>query len=208
MTNKGTIDPDKVKKIKEHLLAGKNTKYDESTHIELLYDVFSVGEDIAAFCADALISKPTFYSWLKKNEKFKNAFDTVINISARHWENLPMTEEGKDINYQYWFMIMKNRFGYGKPRFVVNEGQGHTPKEIINAIFIALGNSELTIQEATQLASLAVTQANIENGTTGNNSDNLRYLTPDETREKLKLLDEIILKMRALPENKGKKIEA
>lgn len=193
MTNQRNTDADKVKKIKEHLLAGKTTKYDEDEHLQLLYNVFSMGEDIATFCAQALISKPTFYSWIKRHEKFKNAYEIVINIAASYWEKLPMTEEGKDINYQYWFMIMKNRFGYGKPRFVVNEGRGHTPLDVIDAIFAALENSELTIQEATQLAALAVTQANIENGTT-DTGNSIRQMTTDQLKERLDVIDAIIAK--------------
>lgn len=177
-------------RAKEHILAGKKTKYEEQTHIALLYDVYKNGEDAAAFCAEALIARRTFYYWLKAHEKFKEAHDIVINIAERHWEKLPITDAG--INHQYWYMIMKNRFGYGKPRFVIEKGQ--KPLDVIDAIFVALKNSELTIQEASQLASLAVTQANIENGTTEDTSNNVRHKTTDELQHRLDVINQLIKK--------------
>jgi hypothetical protein len=163
-------------KVKKYLFSGKPTKYDEQKHIGLLVDLFSNGESTTAFCAEALIDKKTFYNWLKAHERFKNAYDIVVNIAGRKWEEMPLTNP--DINYQYWYMTMKNRFGYGKPRIEASEDQ--TPQGRINAIWKALENGELTPDEISKLASLAVAQANIK----ANESDT-QTSTIRETRESL-----------------------
>lgn len=110
-----TIPDEKI--YKKHLVGGKETKYDEKKHIELLFDVFKNGESVASFCAIAMISRDTFYRWLKKHDKFKESFEIVKNISEKRWLEMPFELEG-NFNFPYWFINMKNRFGYTDHRKV------------------------------------------------------------------------------------------
>ncbi len=104
-------------------MSGRPTKYVPEQHIKLLYNIFNQKEGIMAFCAEALIGQTTFFNWLKKHKEFKNAYDIAINIAGRQWEKLP--QEDSDFNFPYWSTIMKNRFGYGKPRIDVNNNATH-----------------------------------------------------------------------------------
>jgi hypothetical protein len=144
-----------IKRCKE----GKPTKYNNEKHIGLLFETFKAGEGIMAFCAEALISKQTFYDWLKAHKEFKEAYDIAINISGRKWETEPLTNP--NFNFPYWSTIMRNRFGYGKPRVQVNKDT--TPIARIEAIWSGLEEGSLSAQEATQIASIVTTQANILN---------------------------------------------
>ena len=95
-------------------MGGNHSKYDEKKHIQLLYDVFTVGRGVMGFCADAMIDRKTFYNWLKKHKKFKKAYNVVINIAGDKWERYPLqaAKRGEAFNYQYWHLIMRNRFSY------------------------------------------------------------------------------------------------
>jgi hypothetical protein len=90
------------------------TKYDEAVHVQLLYDVFSSGRGVMGFCAESSICRKTFFNWLKQYKEFKDAYDIVINIAGDKWEQLPLTllNDGKPFNFQYWHLIMRNRFHY------------------------------------------------------------------------------------------------
>jgi len=153
-------------KLKKYLSAGNPTKYNQQWHIDLLVDIFSNGETIAAFCDEAMISRKTFYNWLKEHKEFKEAYEIVINTAERKWEDYP--KENPDFNDQYWYMIMKNRFGYGKPRIQVSEDM--TPLGRIKAIWKWIEEGELTSDEISKLASLALTQANIESNSASHQS--------------------------------------
>lgn len=141
----------------KHCTAGQPTKYDKKKHIGILFDVFSEGEGVAAFCAEAFISQSTFFLWLQKHKEFKECYDIVINIAGRQWEAYP--KNNPDFNLSYWSAIMRNRFGYGKPK--VRIVKDATPIARMNAIWDGLEEGELSGQEAIQLASVARTQADI-----------------------------------------------
>jgi len=111
------LDMPDDKTYKAHLVGGKKSKYDEKKHIELLFDVFKNGESVAAFCAIAMINRHTFYEWVKKYSKFNDAYEIVKNISERWWLERPMVM-GDNFNFPYWFINMKNRFGYTDHRKV------------------------------------------------------------------------------------------
>jgi|SRR5271154_1283542 len=161
----------------KHITSGQPTKYKEEKHIKLLLDIFGNGEGVAAFCAEALISKNTFFSWLKVHQEFKEAYDIAISIAARKWEAYPL--RNPDFNFPYWSIIMRNRFGYGKSKFTLSEDK--TPSSIVDSVLIGLENGEITAQEASQVANLAMTKANIKaNETIDNQSSTIR-----ETRESL-----------------------
>jgi len=177
-----------IAKLKKHLSAGNPTKYDKAKHIELLVDLFSNGESIAAFCDEAMINRKTFYNWLGAHKEFKYAYEIVINTAERKWENYP--KENPDFNYQYWYWVMKNRFGYCKPRIQVSEDI--TPLGRIAAIWKAIEEGELTTDEINELASLAQTQANIE-ARTPIASQLFVALTTEELVKKSALSKELML---------------
>lgn len=171
----------------KHCKGGKPTKYEGDRHVGMLFEVFKRGEGIVAFCAEALVSKPTFYEWLKAHKEFQEAYDVAINISAKKWETEMITNP--DLNFGYWSTIMRNRFGYGKPR--IRKLKDAMPIERITAIFEGLEEGELTAQEATQIASVVNTQANILANQT-QEPDQFKRNSPEELTEKLLLTQRVI----------------
>lgn len=182
MTNK--------KEFLEHFKAGRPTKYDEKKHIELLHDIFAHGESIYAYCEEALITRRTFYHWLNTHEKFKDAYDIALCTGARQFEKLP--ETAVNFNFPYWSTVMKNRYQYYKTR--IETKPNDTPKNRIEAVWEGISSGELSTQEASQLASLAVTQANIENGTTEDTSNTVRQKTTEELKDRLDVINQLIKK--------------
>jgi len=167
--------------------AGRPTKYDQKKHIGLLFNVFKEGEGVAAFLDEAAVSKQTFYDWLKAHPEFKEAYEGAINCSQRKWETHP--KDNPDFNFPYWSMIMRTRFGYGKPK--VRIVKDATPIARMSAIWEGLEEGELSAQEATQLSSVARTQAEI----LGNQSlelEPLKQYTQEEKEAQIKEMQKII----------------
>ena len=100
--------------IKKLRTQKSQSTFNAAVHIPLLEKVFETGEGIMAFCAEAEISRRTFFRWLKQFSEFKNCYDIVINKAGRLWEMYPMQtlRRGEAFNYQYWLLVMRNRFGY------------------------------------------------------------------------------------------------
>ena len=90
-------------------------KYDPEVHIPLLYQIFSLGQGINAFCAYADISVSTFNRWRRENSGFKEAFEIALPKAARIWEDLPLQAMEKDLKFSYphWALVMRHR-GYLK----------------------------------------------------------------------------------------------
>lgn len=88
-------------------------KYDPAKHIPLLDVIFSTGEGIHAFCAEADIHRETFLMWRKKYPDFLEAYKKAMSKAARRWERMPIeaAEAGIKFNYQHWYMVMRMR-GY------------------------------------------------------------------------------------------------
>lgn len=170
------------------MTAGRHTKYDREKHIELLYTVFSRGEGGAAFCAEALISRRTFYDWLKQHGEFKEAYDIVLNLAERIWERYPL--ENKDMNYPYWQSIMKNRFRYGKSSFIFSADK--TPVNIINDILQGLQEGEMNAEEALKIANLATIKCELENNITSNIQSNNVPETRESLLEKISKIQKVI----------------
>jgi hypothetical protein len=175
------------KEFIEHFKRGRPTSYDEEKHIALLYKVFANGESIYAFCAEALVNRQTFYNWLRDHEKFKEAYDIALCIGAREFEKYPQI--ATDFNFPYWSTVMKNRYQYYKTR--IETKHKDTPANRLEAVWQGICNGELSTQEASQLAALAVTQANIENGTT-DTGNNVRQMTTDQLKERFGVVDNAI----------------
>jgi hypothetical protein len=190
-----------IEQIKGHLKKGQPTKYDKGTHIELLVDIFSEGGSIAAFCAETLIDKKTFDNWKKAHAEFKHAYDVVINIAETKWEQMPFVNTPADFNHASWFLIMKNRFGFGKPRIDFSEEK--TPEGRIEVVYKALGEGELTIDEVSKLANLVGTQADITNG---NATVDMVKFTREQIKDAITFCDKEIEKQDCKsPQEKVKK---
>lgn len=171
----------------KHFKSCKPTKYDAEKHLGIMIDVFSEGEGVMAFCDEALISKDTFYEWLKAHKEFKAAYEVIINKAGRQWEAYP--KNNPDFNFPYWSTIMRNRFGYGKPK--VRIVKDATPIARMNAIWEGLEEGELSGQEATQLGSLVTVQNNILNGQSPE-SEPLKQYTQEEKEAQIKEMQKII----------------
>ena len=180
----------------KHITSGKPTKYDKDKHIPLLYSIFSEGEGVAAFCAESLISKKTFFNWLDANKEFREAYDVVLNLSERKWLKYPLE---KEISYPYWQTIMRNKFGYNKSKFKFTDDK--TPLSIVDSILKGLENGEITAQEASQIANLALTKANIKASESIDNTSQVK-----ETRESL--LSKIDMIKKVIDYNKTQQKEA
>jgi hypothetical protein len=167
--------------------AGQPTKYDKKKHIGLLFNVFSEGEGVAAFLDEASISKQTFYDWLKAHPEFAKAYEGAINCSQRKWETYP--KNNPDFNFPYWSMIMRTRFGYGKPK--VRIVKDATPIARMNAIWEGLEEGELTAQEATQLSSVTTAHANIL-ASQSPESEEFKRDTREELMEKIYAMQKVI----------------
>lgn len=172
----------------KHYMAGQPTKYDKEKHIRLLFSVFNKGEGVMAFCAETLISKKAFYDWLKVHEEFKEAYEGALCIAGRWWEAYPLTDP--DFNFGYWSAIMRNRFGYGKAK--ISSTEDITPIGRINAIWKGLEEGELTSQEATQMTSIAIAQANIQNNQLPGDTNGFKRATREELIEAAQAIQTII----------------
>lgn len=171
----------------KHCTAGNPTKYDQEKHISLIFKIFNEGESVAAFCAEALIAKSTFYEWLRVNKEFKDAYDIMINTAQKIWEDYP--KNNPDFNFPYWSTIMRNRFGYGKPK--VRIVKDATPLARMNAIWEGLEEGELSGQEATQLSSVATAHYNILTNQS-QESEQFKLETKEEIMAKVYAIQKVI----------------
>jgi len=171
----------------KHCISCQPTKYDRERHINLMFKIFSKGESVAAFCAEALIGKTTFYNWLAIHQEFKDAYNIMINTAQKIWEDYP--KNNPDFNFPYWSTIMRNRFGYGKPR--VQIAKDATPIERIGAIWDGVREGELSTQEATQLGSLVTIQENILKNQI-QETEEFKRDTQEELMEKIDALQKVI----------------
>ena len=136
---------------------GRPVTYNKEKHVALLYDLFTKGKPVSAFCAEANIAKCTFFEWKNIHPEFKEAYDRAINFAETYWHEMPANDP--NFNFPYWVINMRNRFGFGKPK--VRIVKDATPIARMNAIWDGLEEGELSAQEATQLSSVARTQADI-----------------------------------------------
>ena len=149
------IKEDFIKRI----TSGQPTKYDKEKHIELLFDIFNKGEGVMAFCADAMISQNTFFLWLKKHREFSEAYKVIINQAGRKWESYPLNPKG-NIEFSYWSIIMRNRFGYGKSRFHFADKK--TAREMMQAAKEHLDDNMISTKDYSTIVDSAKTQALID----------------------------------------------
>ena len=170
----------------KRITSGQPTKYDKEKHIGLLFDIFSKGEGVMAFCADAMISQNTFFLWLKKHKELKEAYDIAINIAGRPWEAYPL--KTSNFNFPYWSMIMRNRFGYGRSRFKLSDKK--KAAEMMQTAKEHLDKDMITVNDYTAIVNSAKMQAIIDGEC--NDTEVYRPSTREELLEKKALLENIV----------------
>ena len=188
-------------KFLKQIASGQPTKYDKEKHIELLFDIFSKGEGVMAFCAETLISERTFYKWLHSHKEFEEAYKGVISIAGRQWEAYPLKKD-PSFNFPYWSTIMRNRFGYGRPRVQVMKDA--SSRDRLTSVWKGLEEVALTTNEAIQITSLANIENNIKTSVAVNSYDNNDV---PRTEEERKAEIDLITKGVALKEPFEKKQE-
>jgi hypothetical protein len=94
---------------------------------------------------------------------------------------------------------MRNKFGYNKSKFKFTDDK--TPLSIVDSILKGLENGEITAQEASQIANLALTKANIKASESIDNTSQVK-----ETRESL--LSKIDMIKKVIDYNKTQQKEA
>ena len=180
------IKDDFIKRI----TSGQPAKYDKAKHIGLLFDIFNKGEGVMAFCADAMISQSTFFLWLKKHREFGEAYKVIINQAGRKWESYPLNPNG-NIEFSYWSIIMRNRFGYGKSRFKIADNKN--AKEMMQTAKEHLDEDMITVNDYTAIVNSAKMQAIID-GECIEEEKIYRPSTREELLEKKALLENIVEK--------------
>jgi hypothetical protein len=177
------IKEDFIKRI----TSGQPTKYDKEKHIGLLFDIFNKGEGVMAFCADAMISQTTFFSWLKKHREFSEAYKVIINQAGRKWESYPINPK-VNMEFSYWSIIMRNRFGYGKSRFKIADNKN--AKEMMQTAKEHLDEDMITVNDYTAIVNSAKMQAIIDGEC--NDTEVYRPSSREELLEKKALLENIV----------------
>jgi len=98
--------------------AGRPTKYDKKfckTVVELMKDGCSITE----VAAEIGITKETIYRWKERYQEFSDAINVGTQLSEAWWERqgrlglwADSNQATKKINYNGWYMNMRNRFGW------------------------------------------------------------------------------------------------
>ncbi len=116
----------------------------------------------------------------------------IINQAGRKWETYPINPK-INIDFPYWSIIMRNRFGYGKSRF--NLGDKKTAKEMMQAAKEHLDDDMITVKDYVAIIDSAKTQEMVDTKGVGaydndlninikiQEHQNLDQLTDEEIKE-------------------------
>ena len=167
---------------------GRPVTYDKEKHVALLYDLFTKGKPVSAFCAEANIAKCTFFEWKNIHPEFKEAYDRAINFAETYWHEMPSNEP--EFNYPYWSINMRNRFGFGKSKFKLSDKK--KAAEMMQAAKEHLDEDNITINDYTAIVNSAKMQAIIDGEC--NDTEVYRPSTREELLEKKALLENIVEK--------------
>ena len=184
-------------KFYKHISSGQPTKYEETKHIKLLFELFSEGKDVASFCARSWINHDTFFVWLKKHTRFKKAYDVARKIAQEKWEEIPFTNP--NFNFPHWHLIMRNRFGLSKSKINLSEKKKAT--EMMQSAKDHLSEDKITVSDYTAIVNSAKVQAIID-GEVFEEGKIERPSTKEELLEKKALLEDIIETQKKLNSNK------
>lgn len=168
---------------------GRPVTYDKEKHTSLLYDLFTKGKPISAFCAEANIAQCTFFEWKNIHPEFKEAYDRAINFAETYWHEMPANDP--NFNFPYWAINMRNRFGFGKSRFKLADKKKAT--EMMQAAKEHLDEDKITVHDYVAIVNSAKTQAIID-GECPDEEKVYRPSTREELLEKKALLEGIVAK--------------
>jgi len=154
----GKIMTRKINTTSAFKKVGQPTKYDSTIHPALIIKIFHEGEGVAAFCAESSICKRTFYIWLETYSDFKEAYELALVKGQRYWESLPLLKP--HINHRYWQRIMNGRFGTDRPR--LPQFKSMNVRDKMQAIWRAVENGELSLDDARKLANSVLLEVQIE----------------------------------------------
>jgi hypothetical protein len=134
---------------------GRPADYDPDVHLDLLCKLFSEGKGIMHFCSEANICVKTFHNWKRKHIQFRRAYNLCLPKGAAVSEEHAVIQ-GKDLNFQAWSFIHKNRFGQLYQKIPKLKDKSIDGK--FNATWSALEKGNLTAQEYNQVMSGIVSQ--------------------------------------------------
>lgn len=140
-------------------------RYNAEKHIPLLHRVFKNGKDIAHFCREAEISRPSFFYWVNEYPEFKEAYEAARETARAHWEDIG--EEGihaEHFNYNIWWRIMFNRFDLPATRRVAlpKLTEADSFKARFKLVEQEVEQGKVTPEEALKLANFIGVGAKIE----------------------------------------------
>ncbi len=175
MTKENKVTEDQ---LVEYCTKGKPTKYKKEKHVPLLARTFYKGDSVRQFCAQALISKKTFYNWINKHKEFKHTYEVTLNFAADFWERIPF--ENPEFNYPYLQAVLRTRFGFGKSNINLKDKQ--SPLEIIEVIQEGIANQTINIQDIKALNDLAQVKQQLLTNSDSEQQEAKRY-TPEQWLE-------------------------
>lgn len=93
--------------------AGRPSKY-KPEFAEQLPALFAEGQSVAEVAVVLGVTRDTFYDWVKRYPKFRDAYELGKQVSEAWWSKLG--REGasgvQDIQPTVWIFNMKNKFGW------------------------------------------------------------------------------------------------
>ena len=92
------------------------SKYDPA-YCELLKEHMREGGSIEEFAGEIEVARRTLYTWFQEHPEFQEAREVGIELSYRWWmregkKGLWLYKDGPNLNTTFWFMNMRNRFGW------------------------------------------------------------------------------------------------
>lgn len=127
---------------------GRPRIYDAQKHIKLLFEVYTSGEAVMAFCDEANISVATFWVWINNYPEFKEAYEICLPKGARISEKMALS--GAYPNIKAWEFTHRNRYGKLYRMFAKPEEKDGTIQEKMNCIWDSFKYGLLTPSEFNQ----------------------------------------------------------
>ena len=136
-------------------------KYEAAVHIPLLKETYLKGGGMLAFCADAQITRRTFWDWTTKHLDFKEQYEISMCEGGRQWELLPLqlAKEGITLNNRYWEIVARARYKYSQIQ--IEKEKEDTTASRMAAAWISMQQGGITPQEYNQIASGLSTESKI-----------------------------------------------
>ena len=153
---------------KRKLRITKPSKFEPAVHIPMLYELFSSGKSLAAFCVEADIAQSTFYYWLNSFPEFEEAYSKANMQAQLYWEELGMKNlNAKAFQFYIWSSTMRNRFYLSEKRKVRGKEIANAPtaRDKYKILLQEVANGNLTSTELAQLVNAIFTGTKINKET-------------------------------------------